>query len=148
MSNQIADERLSIQAAARAILVLLADREADFEGNWDEKIKCHRFDFHTAAWYNGRERGCVLYVTSFQVKETLIITFGEHRSSDSIFVDTWISTKGFFNPPTVADFTDEAYKSRKFFSYGAYVDAADYIVDCIRNFISIHPPPSSVPKCS
>ncbi len=120
-----------IHPVAMAILMLLD--EFEISGLVDEEHKNnvkYLIDLRTSAWYNGRERGICLCVdlngTSF------VITFGECRNSDSIFVDSWIM-KSSLNPPTVADFTDEAYSNRKYFSYNGIYEATQHIDKLIKD---------------
>jgi hypothetical protein len=73
----------------------------------------------TFAWYNGRERGIGIMLTTFNsARPTYVIAFGEHRTSDSIFIDHWTMDRVDINPPTVADFPDYAYdNTRLYISY-------------------------------
>lgn len=137
MSNDnIADVTLRLSGPARAILALLSVREPDFKGNYSSGYIA---EIHTAAWYNGRERGVVLFVNGKRKGDkdfrTLAVTFGEHRSSDDIFVDSWESVRIFLNPPIVTDMPEEAYSARKMFKYDEVYAASEHVVGLLREFI-------------
>ena len=104
----------------------MLDREPVF-AEYDDDSNRYLVDIKTRAWYNGREKGVSLTVSRLGYKGCLVITFGEHRSSDSIFVDSWEMETEAFNSPTPGDFSDEAYKQRKSFPAGHVGYAADYI---------------------
>lgn len=121
--TRMVDTSLGISRFARALLAVL---------------DCSQFtindavEIRTAAWYNGRETGCVLYVPG--KRDTLIITFGEVRNVDSIFVDAWRSERrAWINPPTVADFDDKAYAGRR--SFLRFDDAAVYVADKVTEYL-------------
>ena len=79
----------------------------------------------TAAFYNGREQSVVLIIHG--AYKPYAIVFGEHRNSDDIFVDAFEYDWGGLNPPTLTDFTKEAYRNREFFSYDQVEEAAAYV---------------------
>jgi hypothetical protein len=85
------------------------------------------YELKTYPFYNGREKGILLTFGKLIDRQMLCIVFGEHRNSDNIFVDSWIMNRS-INPPTVNDFSEEAYKERKFFKYDQIYDAAIYIL--------------------
>jgi hypothetical protein len=125
----ITDATLGVHSQARAILALL-DREPDFakyeNGFYDVNIA-------TSAWYNGRERGYALVLSKIGRSECLVITFGESRGSDSIFVDSWTMVPP-LNPPTVANFPEGAYNTRKHFEANETAKAADYIYEALEAY--------------
>lgn len=134
MNNRLIDQTLQIHPVAYKILSLLAlCSDEDFVGiRGNQDLECK-----TSSWYNGRERGICLEVrTNFASHETcLIVTFGEERGSDDIFVDAW-EHKGFFlNPPTLAAFTEAAYHARKTFAADRQDLALQYILRVIHSFI-------------
>jgi hypothetical protein len=89
----------------------------------------------TAAWYNGREEGISLSTYSKSSSYgRLLVTFGEARNSDSIFVDAWKVDYSDINPPTVKDFNEEAYKNRAYFGYDETYKAALHIHKVIENY--------------
>ena len=138
MSNLIADATLGLNAQALAILAMLSRSPCDDLGaEYEEKFHEFKIEIKTFAWYNGRERGVLLEVRpSLSSKRALLITFGEHRNSDSIFIDAWEVNEFFLNPPTVADFTDEAYKARTWVDYGNVAKAIEVIRDKISAFMA------------
>jgi hypothetical protein len=101
-----------------------------------------------AAWYNGRENGIVITVDKmipvnvsdnhFLRNKTwqLNITFGEERRSDSLFLDMW-ETDTTFNPPTLADFNDEAYRNRICFPPKDKAKLIDCLLARINQFYNI-----------
>jgi hypothetical protein len=129
---RVADPTLGIHPQARAILALL-DCEPAFakykDGFYDVNIS-------TSAWYNGREKGYALVLSKTRHRERLVITFGECRNSDYIFVDSWLMGYG-INPPTVADYPDAAYRARKRFTASQTAEAADYIYQTLKNHYNI-----------
>jgi len=92
---------------------------------------------HTfSAWYNGRERGICLCIDSAPDKNTdtwYVITFGECRNSDQIFVDNWSMAKE-MNPPTIDDFDEISYKKRRTFEKQS--KAVEYIFQKIQEIKS------------
>ena len=70
-----------VSQQANAVLAYLKG-EWSIEGVEDRDLRCH-----TAAWYNGRERGYSVTVTDLtgKMRKNLVVTFAEHRNSDSIF---------------------------------------------------------------
>jgi len=91
------------------------------------------WDFNAYAWYNGRERGVLLALVK-DFDHVLYIVFGENRSSDDLFVDSWTG-KITLNPPTVADWPEEAYRGRRSFRYDCGHDAAAAIRLLIDDYI-------------
>jgi hypothetical protein len=133
MTNSIADLTLGVGKQARAILALL-EVEPDF-AEYSEGF--YQIDIDTRAWYNGRERGVSLVVRRMGFKGCLVITFGEHRNTDGIFVDSWEMPHAPMNGPTVADFSDEVYNvwnARTMFHYGEAGKAAKFIYEKMSQF--------------
>ena len=87
-------------------------------------------------WYNGRERGlCFVVVHPDRAPmEALCVCFGENRNSDQIFVDSFIRKGYDLNPPTVHEFTDDAYSKRTSFPPGEYHQASLHIKVLINEF--------------
>jgi len=130
MTDLIADLTLGVKPAAAAVLALL-QREPDFA---DHSGSRYLVEVGTRAWYNGRERGVSLTVqTDVSDKKHLVITFGECRSSDDIFVDHWV-VDGFppFNAPGVADQPEESYSRREEFRYAE--NAAERIYGIMADY--------------
>ena len=95
------------------------------------------FHVETFAFYNGRETCIGIQVEGRNDhnkpanKRRLILYFGEHRSSDAIFVQhtTW---SGGINPPTIANFDEESYNQRRCFNCNALDELADYVVELVE----------------
>lgn len=143
--NTIADTTLNIQAQAYAVLAMLARQEPAF-APYDKERGEYEYEVTTSAWYNGRERGICLVVRRDIIdKKCLIVTFGECRNSDQIFIDSWEHWGGFLNPPTVADFNDEGYKARTYVPYGRVDRAVEVIVEKLTAYFASLP--AETPKC-
>lgn len=138
---------LQINAQAMAILHLLSSHEvADVGAHYDIPSQTYTYQADVSAWYNGRERGiCLIVRESFLSTRCLILTFGEARSSDAIFIDAWEHEGRFLNPPTVADFSDEAYADRRSVPNGEIGTAVNVILDRIRDFLQAQPEASEPP---
>jgi hypothetical protein len=95
---------------------------------YDKERGEYKYEATTSAWYNCRERGICLVVRHPDFsRKCLVITFGEIRNTDGIFIDSWHYEGYFLNPPSVEDFTEEAYKARECAPYGR--------IDLARNII-------------
>ncbi len=138
MSRYIGDVTLGLKSQAWAILAMLSASDCDgLGGDWDTKFRDYKIEIKTYAWYNGRERGFCLEVRpSMASRKALLVTFGEHRNTDGIFVDAWEVDKYFLNEPTVEDFTDEAYERRMSVPYGNVGQAVEVIRDKIEAFMA------------
>lgn len=136
MSMMIADATLGLDPQARAVLAMLSSSECDGLAEYDERFRDYKIEIHTSAWYNGRERGiCLVVRASFTSKRAMLLTFGECRNSDLIFVDSWVVERYFLNPPTLEDFTDEAYEQRTYVSPGNIGEAVQVIRGKIGRFM-------------
>lgn len=140
--NNIADPTLGVGSQARAVLAML-DREPDFaaynHGHYEVEIL-------TRAWYNGRERGVSLVMYRWGYERCLVVTFGENRNSDDIFVDSWMTDVPHINGPTVENFPKEAYQDRKTFRYGQAGEAALYIYALMeRTYAGLKPLTKAAP---
>ena len=100
---------LNIHLKATAILSCLEGLHGGEEGFLEKSMK-FPMGLRSAAYYNGRERGICLYGNYCKdFKKGFVIAFTECINSDNIVIDYWeIKNPCFLNPPTVADFTDEA----------------------------------------
>jgi hypothetical protein len=138
MSLTLADATLGLSAQSLAVLHLLAQTPPDDVAEYDSDHRDYDVEIKTRAWYNGRERGVSLEVRkSWQSSKALIITFGEHRISDHIFVDAWeIDAPPLLNPPTVADFPDKAFNNRLTFPYGEIGKVVDLIRARMKVFLA------------
>ena len=126
------DQNLGVSFQARSILALLQSF-AELE---EEKYHWLK----STAWYNGRECGICLSFWNQDDKIQLVITFGECRNSDHIFVDTWKMVVDTWkmvpfpiNPPTVVDFPEEDYDRRTIFEWGEVAKASNHILELLKN---------------
>jgi hypothetical protein len=134
MSIYIADNDLGISSQALAILAMLSRTDCDGLAKYGDGQ--YQIAIRTWAWYNGRERGVCLEVRpSLGSKRALLVTFGEHRNTDGIFIDAWEVEEYFLSPPTVADYTEEAYEQRVFAPYGNVARAIEIIRGKITAFM-------------
>lgn len=122
-----------IDAQAMAVFNMLLDRLTEELTNYDVRV-----DF--APWYNGRERAIVLWVGSrlgFE-PEQITFVFGEQRSSDNIFVDTWKTVDARYSYHNVPNHGmneyEAAYENRRSFGYGAAGKASVFIFEAIEKF--------------
>lgn len=137
MTHYLADPSLGLSGQARAVLAMLSATECHGVSSYDDERRDYDVEINTFAWYNGRERGVCLEVRAFLTdQKALLITFGEHRNSDSIFVDSWEVHHRFLNPPTVSDFPDEAYEARTFVPYGDLAGAVKVIRAKIADYMA------------
>jgi hypothetical protein len=135
MSKSLASTGFGLSGQALAVLALLAEREPDM-ATYDQARHDYNIEIDTWPWYNGREKGVCLEVRPSVVHNAaLLITFGEHRNSDDIFIDSWVHTGRFLNPPTPAVFTDEAYAARVTVPYGDVGKAVQIIRAKIKAFM-------------
>jgi predicted transposase YbfD/YdcC len=117
---------IDMNISTQALLVLRALSRQDIPDDWDVTT------LETSAWYNGRERGvCVTF--RHKKSKYLAITFGECRNSDSIFIDHF-DIKCNLNPPTIADFSEDAYGKRRYADYLGISDAIDIITNILRDW--------------
>lgn len=131
MTNRIGDQTLGLRGQALAVLAMLSEREPDFaefsEGRYEVEID-------TRAWYNGRERGIALVLYRFGYDGCIVVTFGEMRTSDGIFVDHWEMQAPPYNGPTIEHMPDRAYYRRKEFPYGNVGAVVDHILGLMACF--------------
>jgi hypothetical protein len=137
--NTIGDPTFNLNPQALAVLAMLSRREPAF-AEYDKDLGTYKIEIETSPWYNGRERGVCLNVRrSFSDKTCLLITFGEHRNTDGIFIDCWVHKGHFMNPPTLKDYNDKAYKGRHTVNYGRVDLAVEYILDKMKAYYEALP---------
>jgi hypothetical protein len=88
----------------------------------------------TYPWYNGRERGFMLFLRRTPVDlKGLYIVFAEARNSDQIFVEDWEGEVD-INPPVVFELRDPrvGYANRK--SFDTVDQTSDYILQKLEEF--------------
>lgn len=133
---------LGLTDQALAVYAMLAGRELNLEGIPKEAL----IDVQARAWYNGREDGVCLIVRDWDLakrfeapdrgSERMVIAFGEHRSSDNIFVDCFLTARLGNNPPTYQDMTEGDYDRRRMFDYGRVDQVDRYIRNLIQEYLT------------
>lgn len=121
------DPNMGVHRVARAILTYLEDADPGLDAS---------SEIYTHAWYNGRERGVSIMRYSGSKPFAMIITFGECRNSNSIFVDRWFVPRvdaPTMNGPTLSDFSEAAYKKRWCCAPGLIGKAATYILNTLTD---------------
>lgn len=130
MPTTYADPTLSLSAQALAILAILGHEPIN------EEILGDDVEIASYAWYNGRERGASLVVRAqADDNRSLIVTFGEHRRSDDVFVDTW-EAEDFWGIPGPGDMPEhEGAVTHTQFTYLRLDSACRHIRDAIERFV-------------
>lgn len=108
-AQSIGDPTFGLRSQALAILALLSQTEAEF-AEWDEEFHRYRVRFNTFAWYNGREKGVAIKVRrelndpkgEAPPMPVLVVSFGEDRHSNKVFVQIWL-TDSIEGAPTVEE---------------------------------------------
>jgi hypothetical protein len=126
--NSIGDMAYGISAAARGILALLCEVEEPF-GPW-------QFVSTTAPFYNGRERGICLMISTQVYSPVLCVSFGEARDSDALFLEYWVISRTPMNPVGLKDRPERAYKARQSFSAGRLDLVTKEIIALVFAFLS------------
>lgn len=95
-----ADPLFGLNPQSLAILHLLVRRETSFA---EFDAGRYKVCIVTTPWYNGAEQGIALQI--FRGTEARgpcrVITFGERREDDGLFVEYWDQSEPPFNAPTV-----------------------------------------------
>ncbi|KKN96849.1 hypothetical protein LCGC14_0164930 [marine sediment metagenome] len=105
-------------------------------------------DIHTAAWYNGREDGIVIWFRPGFTGPAIVLVVVEHRNIDQICVDVWhVDEPCFGDPPTWKDYPESFTKYddtiRKTFDYGNAGAAAQYIYGRLETWFKENKPSTS-----
>jgi hypothetical protein len=102
VSLTFADPSLGLNPQALAILAALSQLHLHDVADWSDADHDYECEIRTGAWYNCRESGVSLVVRHAcdTSKTRLIITFGEVKSADDIFVDSRVYVGALINPPT------------------------------------------------
>jgi hypothetical protein len=107
------------------------------ESSWNSDLKRYDAEPKVAPWYNGRERGIVVYLTDRKDKEQINIAIYEHRNSDNICALMWVQ-KPDINPPCLATLPsgvlDNKWDVTKSWSYRDAVDAANWVAEQLNDF--------------
>lgn len=123
----IINNNFGINPSALSIMNLISSFNLE-----DDKYK--HASFQTYPFYNGREKGICLVIQYKWEPECLFLSFGEHRNSDSLFLDSW-KANNVFNGMTVDDFPEVAYKNRTFMNYNGHYDLANKIFNLAQEFL-------------
>lgn len=119
---------------ASVILLILSRTSPHNVAKWDEKKKCYLFYSRSSVYYNGREDGFVLQVSDNPCGKVLNIYVTEHRSSDSICLETWESDTFGINPPA-NERPENSYETRMSFDYDKFYFVVDEIKDRIKKHL-------------
>lgn len=101
-----------------------------------DQLNPDKYDFEVLQrdFDNGREQGYVIELTDVNKKwlmyDGLHVAFAEHHNSDSIVVYT---DKGSYSPDTIKE---SFWNSSKTFTYGSILEAAEYVVEIIKNRVN------------
>ncbi len=87
----------------------------------------------TFVLHNCQENGYCLVATHGHTGRALLVFFAEHRNTDSLFVWTDEVEHPPFNGPTINDFSEESYRTRKMFG-SDFEEAANHICREIAKF--------------
>lgn len=129
------NKNYSICAAALAVQSYLEAYDG-VESSWNSERGRYEAEPRVAPWYNGRERGIVVYMTNSDYSDQLNIAIYEHRNSDDICVIAW--NQKTFNPPTLDGIPDGVFKDKwdvtKSWSYNEAVEVAAWVVKQLEEF--------------
>lgn len=126
---------------ARAVLAFLAGHD-HIEGSWDVKRSAYRAEPTVARWYNCREQGYVVSLTTADYRKQINIAFFEHRNSDSICAVEFEAVTT--NPPTIDTITEDmpVYKDKCDVSHtvrpGQASKMADWIFNRLEQYWNTH----------
>jgi len=124
-----------IGAQALAVQAYLEGNDG-LEVSWSDEHKNFLANVQCAPWYNGRERGIVVYLRSMQADRQINFAVFEHRCSDQICVVMFEAIT--WNPPTIRDVPAEQYSEdywvTKEFQWGHPADCADWIISRLTDF--------------
>lgn len=107
------------------------------EVSWNTERQDYDADVRCATWYNGRERGIVVYMLNARREKQINIAVYEHRNSDQICVLKF-ETAPTINPPMLADVPEGVFESSSdytaSFDYGRAGSAAEWVYDDLSKF--------------
>jgi hypothetical protein len=130
------NKNYGIGAAALAVQAYIEAQDG-VEASWNSER--HRYDAEprVAPWYNGRERGIVIYLNNRNHTDQINIAVYEHRNSDNICALMWRQYTG-INPPNLAILPEDVFKDKwdvtESWSYYKAVDAAQWVVEQLNDF--------------
>lgn len=130
------NKNYGIGAAALAVQAYI-DSHDGVESSWNSEKRCYEAEPRVAPWYNGRERGIVIYMNSHNYKDQINIAVYEHRNSDNICALMWRQNT-FLNPPSLAILPDHVFKDKwdvtKVWDYTGASEAASWVVEQLNQF--------------
>jgi hypothetical protein len=130
MTRDLWNLSFGIHTRAYAIAYLLRDM-------WvDRTVDAVVYSGGFFPWYNGRECCLSFQLTHYPSHQVLCVVFGEHRSSDDLFVDTWIHDTLAMNPLTVADMSETTYSARHMFR--DVNEVAKHVTHLVTDFLDNH----------
>lgn len=125
---------LDLNICHQALAVQQALKTWSHDYGWDKLD----VDISTFPLFNGRERGLCLVIKKpyyGQKRETLLVSFGERRGGDSIFVECIVTNQMIMNGPTRDNFSEESYRNRSIFDYLDIESVCKEIESKIRAFV-------------
>jgi hypothetical protein len=132
------NQNYGISAAALAVQAYIQAQDG-VESSWNSELKRYDAEPRVAPWYNGRERGIVIYMTNRDYSDQINIAVYEHRNSDNICAVVWHQLT-YINPPCLATLPEDVFKHQwdvaESWSYYKAVDAAGWVVEQLDNFWS------------
>lgn len=127
------DNTFNISDTALGVAALIGNVEISRISEEEKGFLNYSIITRSTPFYNGRERGICISILCFTYSRQLNIVFGEQRNSDNIFLDVWESHVT-TNPPTVENFTDEAYDKRQYFGHNEHYNVAREVEKIIKSF--------------
>jgi hypothetical protein len=130
------NKNYGIGAAALAVQAYIEARDG-VESSWNTDSKRYDAEPRVAPWYNGRERGIVIYMNNANHRDQINIAIYEHRNSDNICALMW-RQQTYINPPSLATLPENVFKDKwdvtESWSYYKAVDAAQWVVEQLNQF--------------
>jgi hypothetical protein len=125
-----------IGAAALAVQAYIESRDG-VESSWNKEKGRYMAEPRVAPWYNGRERGIVIYMVNRDYSDQINIAVYEHRNSDNICALMW-NQLTYMDPPTLATMPKGVFESKwdvtESWPYYKAVDAAEWVVAQLDEF--------------
>lgn len=136
---KIADKNFGINEQGLCVLQYLSNISPDFA---ERSNGLSLVEFYTYPWYNGRERGIVISMSSnFLSGKVLNIAIYEHRNSDELCCLKWETDTIYWNHPLEdVNIFDKAYKGKgKFdtdatFPYMSIKECGDWVYTTFKEF--------------
>jgi hypothetical protein len=136
LEQMMLNKNYGIGAAALAVQSYIESRDG-IEPSWNKERGRYDAEPRVAPWYNGRERGIVIYMNNHNHTDQINIAIYEHRNSDNICALMW-RQKTYINPPCLATLPEDVFKDKwdvtESWSYYKAVDAASWVVEQLEEF--------------